>query len=276
MSAKDKEIKSVVLGEVYLTITYDDDTTLRVQTKDVAEVYFSQNHRPTTLFPPVMRYISSDMKGFLLERPPSIASVTVSDGKANDMKLQLPLPWHLYAVQVRNDTEADICMFFRNSQIYSSGDPFFCSAHPAVNFKTNVIPGKFDVQNNLKEFMRMLTGHPGTVVVVDDAYDVDGFMARLPEKFRVTQGTPYEMVSGTLKNWSMVSDVTDEEFLRATDGETHITSQYWIDKFVADMSVGSTAATIDRTNVLTFFESLARAAETKPQENKKAKVADGV
>jgi hypothetical protein len=100
--------------------------------------YSSRNNLiPLNCLPPAVRYISSDRRLIVWERPPAYKSINytqeyqdaLSPDQQSTVFHRLPVPWQVYVIHLSPEARlANVFMFFRNSQINSMVDDQLCFA----------------------------------------------------------------------------------------------------------------------------------------------------
>jgi hypothetical protein len=209
---------------------------LVVPTAEMAAEYFNTTKRDSGLLPPVVRYASSDFRGFLLERPPFEAMIRfkpeLKNSQALDVHVEeylLHAPWTLMAIRF-NETYSSVetCrLFARNTPIYSEEDEVF--SMPLPNMWSN---GDMCVRDLMNDAIKKL-GHNeiGSVincclnVFWESEFNVDlvgNILDRAPESFKELHSSSVigtvaqnaERISKTFKHWSSLSveEVLDIKF----------------------------------------------------------------
>lgn len=101
---------------------------IEVPTGEVAKIFFDNTQRDTGLLPPVVRYVSSNLRAFLIERPPFVANITYSF-EDKTYTYAIPIPWNVYYILTQKEgNEVHLSAFqvwFRNEPIYTEEDPLY-------------------------------------------------------------------------------------------------------------------------------------------------------
>lgn len=126
-------------------LTVDETTTvlehpmtmgarLEVSTDALATEFFGSTTTKGNLFPPVVRYVSSDFLKFIVERPPTTVKILYKDAKQGNHSIEpkevkLNLPWMVYAIQFakRNGVLvlASLYVYGRNTPLFSEDETLY-------------------------------------------------------------------------------------------------------------------------------------------------------
>lgn len=107
----------------------DGFSTPKVDNKTLVEKFHNKIHPPTGLLPPVVKWMSPSRRYVLMERPPTIHSVSFHSAKKSQVHLvkehnfDLPMPWTLYAIELGEDCyPVAISIFAMRHQMRSISD----------------------------------------------------------------------------------------------------------------------------------------------------------
>jgi hypothetical protein len=132
----------------------------------------SFSYSPSVLLPPAVRYLSSDHKTIIFERPPCYVSYQLTTQMQEEIQadqsskhiFRIPIPWQRYIVQLSSDNMiANLFMFFANRPIKDMKEPLLLA--PICNFYQT---GRLCLASyvNQPEYEHSITG------VIDRIYDM--------------------------------------------------------------------------------------------------------
>lgn len=105
---------------------------IKVSTDVLAKRFFESTAIDSGLLPPVVRWISSDFKRFIVERPPFEASIRVKIGCASNDEAEwrsykIPIPWTVYCIRLdpKSNSLVELYVFSRPEQIFTEADELF-------------------------------------------------------------------------------------------------------------------------------------------------------
>lgn len=130
----------------YLEETNDLSLISTVDATEWSEIYSSKNNLlSSSLLPPAVRYLSSDRRLIVWERPPTYKTINYTSEYQDNLNVdspsvnsyRIPIPWQVYVLYLSPEARlANIFMFFRNSQLTNLfQDPLYMPILP--NFYEN-------------------------------------------------------------------------------------------------------------------------------------------
>lgn len=135
---------------------------LEVDTNKLATEFFGKSASSGSLIPPVVRYVSSDFRHFIIERPPSLQKVLYNPGiksQKNDvLEFKIPLPWMLYGLTLDSTTYDDrvyleeIYLYARNTQLYSEEEVLGFAPLPNTNNGGGLCFDADDINRMIKQY----------------------------------------------------------------------------------------------------------------------------
>jgi hypothetical protein len=192
---------------------------LRVPTEKMAAQYFNSTKRDSGILPPVVRYVSPDFKGFLLERPPfeALLKIRFNVKGSSDIleEFMIHIPWTVLYVKF-SDPELvgleEFRIYFRNTPIYSEDDGLFVAPLPNLWSEGKVC----DANVFEKSLKHLPSKEPSAIIncILNMFWDSEFNMDLIPSDKvipgrlldgHVSDGSRYSMIKHVLKTWSSLS-----------------------------------------------------------------------
>lgn len=104
----------------------------------IADSFYGNGAIELGILPPVVRYISPDYMGCIIERPPQIHTLEFKNAAAytnktadNTKRFSMALPWTVYVVRLTpSGSLSYLNIFFRNNQIWTTLDTLYSACLP--------------------------------------------------------------------------------------------------------------------------------------------------
>jgi hypothetical protein len=138
----DDALSVIDLNELDTIIQLKGLTKKKVRTSQLANGISRTPQVGSGILPPVMRFISSDFRRFIVERPPFFATISVKKDKAyNKTKPEeytLAMPWTVYGIRFGSTVDmkdkskwaASLHLWFRPTQIFTEEDKLYVPLLP--------------------------------------------------------------------------------------------------------------------------------------------------
>lgn len=123
----------------------DDDGRIAAQCPSdrLSQTFFGAVPYDIGLLPPAVRWIAPDGTAVIVERPPTLHTITyVNKDYKRESKYTIPVPWTIYALQFRSprlEGLAAMRMFVRPTAIGHMQDALFPAMYPNVYGGSNMV-----------------------------------------------------------------------------------------------------------------------------------------